>query len=117
MPINKSVKIQNIGLRITQERKRLGYSQTTLATKLGRSKSTQISYESDDTSPDANYFFALNELGADIYYIITGRQLEALKEDDELRLLGNYRSFDDKHKNIILNLLEDIARSDVANKK
>jgi len=117
MSTEKSLKYQNIGLRIAQERKRLGYSQTTMAAKLDRSKSTQVSYELDETRPDADYFFALDELGADIYYIITGRQLEALKAEDELQLLGGYRSCDDPHKSIILNLVEDIAQSGVANNK
>ena len=117
MSTKKYKKIPGVGIRITQERKRLGYSQAELSAKLGKATLTQISYESDDTRPDADYFFALDELGADIYYIITGRQLEALKAEDELQLLGGYRSCDAPHKSIILNLVEDIAQSGVANNK
>jgi len=116
MSTSKSVKFKDIGTRIVQERKKLGYSQTTLAAKLGRSKSAQISYEANETRPDADYFFALDELGADIYYIITGRELAALKKQDELKLLRSYRTVDDRHKMIILNLAEDIAQSDFPNK-
>jgi len=115
MSINKSEKNTSIGLRIAQERKRLKYSQAKLSAKLGRSTATQISYEADETRPDADYFFALDELQADIYYIITGRQLEALKKEDELKLLRSYRTVDERHKNIILNLAEDIAQSEFPN--
>jgi len=115
MSINKSEKNTSIGLRIAQERKRLKYSQAKLSAKLGRSTATQISYEADETRPDADYFFALDELQADIYYIITGRQLEALKKEDELKLLRSYRTVDERHKIIILNLAEDIAQSEFPN--
>ena len=107
----------SIGLRITQERKRLGYSQATLSAKTGKSTATQISYEADETRPDADYFSALNKLGADIFYIITGEQLEALKAEDERQLLANYRSVFDRHKPVILNLVEGIAEVDQSDKK
>ena len=115
MLLKKSEKNTSIGLRIAQERKRLSYSQAKLSEKLGKSTATQISYEADETRPDADYFFALDELQADIYYIITGRQLEALKKEDELQLLRSYRTVDDRHKIIILNLAEDIAQSEFPN--
>jgi transcriptional regulator with XRE-family HTH domain len=117
MSMKKNKKIPGVGIRITQERKRLGYSQAALSAKLGKATLTQISYESDETRPDADYFFSLDELGADIYYIITGRQLEALKEDDERQLLADFRSFDEREKTIMLNLFHDMTQSEVSNKK
>jgi transcriptional regulator with XRE-family HTH domain len=80
--MNKTEENSSIGLRLTQERKRLGYNQVTLSAKAGISSATQISYEADGTRPDADYLCALNELGADIFYIITGEQLEALTAED-----------------------------------
>lgn len=117
MSTNKSLELLTIGNRLTRERKRLGYSQTALAIKLGRSKATQVKYESDETRPDAEYFLSMFELGADIHYIITGELLEALKEADERQLLKNYRAFDDRHKTLMQNLFKDIAKSDASKKK
>jgi transcriptional regulator with XRE-family HTH domain len=117
MSTNKSPELLTFGIRLTQERKRLGYSQTTLAAKLDRSKATQVKYESGDTHPDADYFLALHKLGADIHYIITGELLEALKAEDERQLLKNYRAFNDRDKSLMLNLFNDIVRSDAASKK
>ena len=108
---------KNIGLRLTQERKRLRLSQTELAEALGKTKATQIKYESDETRPDADYFFGLDKLGADIYYIITGQQLGALIADDERQLLADFRSFDEREKAIMLNLFHDMTQSEVSNKK
>lgn len=117
MSTNKSLELFNIGLRLNQERKRLGYSQTALATKLNRSKATQVKYESNETYPDAEYFFALNQLGADIYYIITGEQLEAFKKNDERELVSGYRVMDEKEKNILLNLVRVVTQINDADKK
>jgi transcriptional regulator with XRE-family HTH domain len=117
MSNKKYKKLPGIGLRLTQERKRLDYSQAELAEKLDKATVTQISYEADETRPDADYFSGLNELGFDIFYIITGKQLEALKEEDERHLLASYRTAYEKHKPIILNLAQDIAQVDEYDKK
>ncbi len=113
----KIKELLDFGARLAQERKRLEYSQSALADLMGKSSMTQFKYESGETCPDADYFFALDELGADIYYIITGRQLEALKEDDERQLLADFRSFDEREKAIMLNLFHDMTQSEVSNKK
>lgn len=97
--------ISNFGMRLSYERKRLGYTQSTLAGLLNKSTVTQVKYESGETRPDADYFFGLDELGADIYYIITGEQLEALKKDDERELVGGYRMMDQRVKDAVLNLV------------
>jgi transcriptional regulator with XRE-family HTH domain len=117
MSTNKSEQLLVIGMRLAEERNRLDYNQSTLSDALGKSSVTQYKYEAGITCPTADYLLALDKLGADIYYIITGRRLEALKEEDEVRLLGNYRNFDEKHKAIILNLVEDISQSGVADPK
>ena len=114
---SKIKELLDFGDRLAQERKRLGYSQSALAELLDKSSMTQFKYESGETCPDSDYFFALDELGADIYYIITGRQLEALKEDDERQLLADFRSFDEREKTIMLNLFHDMTQSEVSNKK
>jgi transcriptional regulator with XRE-family HTH domain len=117
MSTNKNKLLLEFGVRLSQERKRLGYTQAGLADLFGKSAVTQYKYESGETQPDADYFFALHKLGADIHYIITGEMLEALKELDERQLLKNYRTFDDRDKTLMQNLFKDIVKSDVSKKK
>lgn len=63
-----------IGDRLRAERERLGLSQTALATHAGTSKQVQISYEKGKTFPNAEYLAVFAELGADINYVVTGKQ-------------------------------------------
>jgi len=117
MSTNKNKLLLWFGARLSQERKRLGYTQSGLADLFGISAVTQYRYESGETQPDADYFFALHELGADIHYVITGELLEALKELDERQLLKNYRTFDDRDKTLMQNLFKDIVKSSPSKKK
>lgn len=62
----------SIGERITEERKRIGNSQDEWAALTGIHRNTQIKYERGDVVPDANYLAAVDSVGADISYIVTG---------------------------------------------
>ncbi|KAF3999044.1 helix-turn-helix domain-containing protein [Glaciimonas immobilis] len=66
-----------IGLRLKEERERLGMSQTEFAALCDVGRKTQFNYESDERSPDANYLAAIAQSGADIGYIVTGRHSDA----------------------------------------
>lgn len=62
----------DIGSRLVAERNRLGMSQTDLRNRMGVGKNTQVNYESGKSAPDALYLAALDRLGFDVLYIITG---------------------------------------------
>ena len=62
-----------VGLRLKEERLRLGLSQTDFAALAGVKKGTQISWEKDSSSPTAQALVAFVEAGADILYVLTGR--------------------------------------------
>lgn len=62
------------GQRLREERDRLGYTQTAFAELAGTTKKSQIDYEKDLTQPKAGYLATIAEVGADINYIITGRE-------------------------------------------
>jgi transcriptional regulator with XRE-family HTH domain len=86
--------LSTIGIRLKDERKRLGYSQTDFGNVGGVTKNTQILYESDKRSPDALYLASLAAIGVDVQYITTGIRSDNLskittvsqsvKEGDEL---------------------------------
>ena len=53
---------------------RIGLSQAEIAALGGLSNKTQLGYESDVRSPDANYLAALAKVGVDVLYVITGER-------------------------------------------
>lgn len=58
--------------RIVTERKRLGMSQTEVATKVGVSREQWGNYERGKAVPGADVLLAFSAEGADIHYIMTG---------------------------------------------
>ncbi len=61
-----------VGLRLRDERKRLGLTQKQFAQLGGVTPNTQINYESSKRSPDNAYWAAAAKLGVDIQYVLTG---------------------------------------------
>ncbi|MGH8078046.1 MAG: helix-turn-helix domain-containing protein [Lysobacter sp.] len=64
--------MQTPGKRLKAERERLGMSQAAFRAVAGVGKSSQISYESDERSPDVQYLAAVAPLGVDVNYVVTG---------------------------------------------
>jgi transcriptional regulator with XRE-family HTH domain len=65
-------KNKDIGLRLKEERKKLGKNQDDFAVLCGFSRRTQQNYEKGDSELDELYLFKASELGADIGYILDG---------------------------------------------
>lgn len=61
-----------IGTRLKEERKRLGISQEAFAGIAGASRRSQVKWEGDITSPNADALADFSTEGADILYIVTG---------------------------------------------
>lgn len=64
------------GLRLQEERKRLGISQTVFAKRAGVSRGSQINYESGEREPDAAYYETIATLGVSLTYIHSGEAIE-----------------------------------------
>ncbi|STZ07184.1 Helix-turn-helix domain [Moraxella caprae] len=64
--------IQEVALRLTSERATHGFSQNALAEKTGKSRQQYINYETGRSEMTVGFLYALDQLGFDIYYIITG---------------------------------------------
>ncbi|GAB0056732.1 hypothetical protein SIID45300_01043 [Candidatus Magnetaquicoccaceae bacterium FCR-1] len=58
--------------RLRSERKRLGFNQTDFAEKAGVGLGSQVRYESGERLPDAGYLAAIDTIGADVQYILSG---------------------------------------------
>ncbi len=62
----------NVGMRLAEERKRLGYSQTEFSEAAGSGRASQVNYETGKRFPDAEYLEAAAKLGVDVQYVLTG---------------------------------------------
>ncbi|KMK28953.1 transcriptional regulator [Pluralibacter gergoviae] len=81
----------SIGVRLREERERLGLSQVAMGEIAGIRKQTQLKYEKGDSSPDATYLAALSKFGLDVLYVVLGIRSAAALTEDEEQLLASYR--------------------------
>lgn len=75
----------SIGERVKEERERLGHSQEEFASAAGIHRNTQAKYERGEGTPDANYLAAVESIGADISYIVTGEKRRWVSLEDSLQ--------------------------------
>jgi len=66
--------MKNIGQRLLEERRRLGYSQQYLARAGGVSAHEQRQYEQGEDLPRADYLAQLAAHGVDVVYVVTGKR-------------------------------------------
>jgi transcriptional regulator with XRE-family HTH domain len=87
-----------IGVRLSEERTRLGYSQADICGSCGISKRSYIHYESGDRSPDAEFLGAASKIGMDIQFIVIGIRSANFqsKRHDEEKLLSLFRGCDEQ---------------------
>lgn len=71
----------SIGQRLREERERLGLSQDRLGEELGVDRKVIRNYEGNKTSPRADQLEKLMELGADVFFILTGSHAPAAAVD------------------------------------
>ncbi|WP_368736271.1 helix-turn-helix domain-containing protein [Pseudomonas aeruginosa] len=99
--VKKLLIVSGTGERLREERDRLGMNQTDFGASLGVSRGTQKAYELGSSSPDIRYLYALQSIGVDVQYILTGRRetgdLQDLSEE-EIGLLEQYRTLPEVEK-------------------
>ncbi|EHN5173280.1 helix-turn-helix domain-containing protein [Salmonella enterica] len=88
----------HIGDRLREERERLGLSQDGLAAAASITRKTLYNYENGVRSPDAEALGAWNELGMDVYYVVTGIRLNtnvspygSINNAEEAEMLEEFR--------------------------
>ncbi|MBB6259343.1 MULTISPECIES: helix-turn-helix domain-containing protein [Xanthomonas] len=79
----------SVGLRLKEERKRIGLTQTELAERCGLSKRAQLNFEKDEQLPGGAYLLAATVLGVDVLYVLTGERHGISTE--EAQVLAAYR--------------------------
>jgi transcriptional regulator with XRE-family HTH domain len=61
-----------IGVRLKEERERLGLNQTDFGALASATKRTQVNWEQGGSSPSAEQLAALAGAGVDVQYVVTG---------------------------------------------
>ncbi|MDB6145808.1 MAG: DNA-binding protein [Pseudomonas sp.] len=77
--------MSEMGARLRQERKRLGYSQREMGSIGGVAANAQGKYESGERVPKADYLAALASVGVDVLYVLTNTRSTGTAVDDILR--------------------------------
>lgn len=72
----------SIGERLRVERKRLNFSQQEFGSIGGVTRNSQAKYERGETVPDVNYLEKIGEVGADLFYLMTGDRIDDQPEAD-----------------------------------
>ena len=72
-----------IGIRLREERERLGFSQQAFAEIGGASKRSQVEWEKGAQVPNAEFLAHIASRGADVTYIVTGVRALSTKEMEE----------------------------------
>lgn len=68
----------DIGLRLKEERRRLGLSQEALAECSGIDRLSQINYEKGRRSAPSDYLARLDKIGLDACYILLGKRTKQI---------------------------------------
>lgn len=75
------IDINELGSRLKNERKRLGFTQATFAKMTSVSPGSQFGYESGARAPDATYLINAQNLGIDINYVLIGNKVKTREID------------------------------------
>lgn len=81
----------HIGVRLKEERERLGFTQPAFGAIGGVQKLAQLNYEKGERFPGADYLAAVAKVGADVQYIVTGTRCPGALSGDEDELVGRFR--------------------------
>jgi transcriptional regulator with XRE-family HTH domain len=102
-----------IGNRLEIERDRLRMKHADFAKAGGVATSTYSNYSSGEREPKISFLSSINEVGADIVFIVTGkrvaRQTEAVYQTDEFyTIVEAFNSTDEKGRQALMSLAEFI---------
>ena len=104
--------MSGLGLRLRQERERLGLSQKVFGEIGGVEANAQGKYESGGRAPKADYLSRVAARGVDVLYVLTGAatpiQLENLSHIEE-KVLGDYRAMFKEDQAAIRRLTSTLA--------
>ena len=106
------IQMSGIGLRLRQERERLGLSQKTFGEIGGVEANAQGKYENGDRAPKADYLSRVAARGVDVLYVLTGNPPPTLVDNLsqlEEKVLISYRVLHKEDQDAIRRLTTTLA--------
>jgi transcriptional regulator with XRE-family HTH domain len=100
--------MEKIGMRLKEERVRLGMNGADFGAIGGVRGLAQYRYEKGDRKPDSVYLAQISEKGVDVQYVVTGKRSESVLSDEESILLAHFRALDERGQGGILGLIASI---------
>lgn len=101
-----------LGLRLKEERKRLGLSQQDFGSIGGVEANAQGKYESGERIPRSDYLAALGKKGVDVLYVLSGSCTPMAADslnDAERAIITHYRALSDDDRDAILQLATSLS--------
>jgi len=92
--------------RLFEERRRLGLSQSEMATSAGVGFSTYQTYEKSDRFPNAETLEKLYLAGVDVLYVVTGVRNNTTLSNRELVLLEEFKRLDERMQKATISLVQ-----------
>lgn len=92
------------GVRLFEERERLGFLQKVFAEKVGVTPRSQINYEKGERLPDSRYLAEAVRCGVDVMYVLTGVRSAPIESTLDRRgqaLVDNYINSPEEGKRVI----------------
>lgn len=102
-----------IGSRLREERKRLGWTVNALAEKSGAALNSIRNYEAGSHSAKLELLLIFQDLGIDIGYVLTGRRSGAVTGEQEHQLLGRFVRLSPAEKDIVIALVGSMAGDEI----
>jgi transcriptional regulator with XRE-family HTH domain len=100
----------SFGIRLKEERRRLGFKQAEFAALVGTDVPKQSLYENDKRQLRAGYLSRLEPVGVDVLYVVTGRRSEGVLDEDTTAFLAAYLALPEELREPVVRLIEDFSR-------
>ena len=99
----------NFGVRLAEERKRLGLKQAEFAALVGTDVPKQSLYENGRRELRADYLARLADAGVDVIYVLTGERMEGGRLGEQAtRLLSAFLCLPEATQRMLAGLIETL---------
>ena len=101
-----------VGVRLAEERKRLGLRQAEFASLVGTNVPKQSLYENGRRELRAPYLSRIAAAGVDVLYVLTGRRREGRLDEGAAELLSACLGLPSELQEALARLIGDLGRFD-----
>ncbi|VWX62520.1 helix-turn-helix domain-containing protein [Sphingorhabdus sp. 109] len=97
------------GLRLRQERIRLGLNQQEFGERAGVSKNSISSYEKGERPANVVFLMVLEDIGVDVGFVLTGNRGDDSLTVEQQHLVGMFESLSARERSAVIALLTQLT--------